>query len=117
MSLLRARCCELVGQELGGRAGESELFLLGLCSLLDAILDRPLESAIADLPLGPEIRAALLGEANTARSVLDLVVAYETGSWDDAMAQAHALGLSEDVPASVYADALSWARELSRAAT
>ncbi len=115
VSLLRARCCELLGGQLGRRGGDSELFLLGLCSLLDAILDRPLADAVADLPLGAEIKAALLGEANTARAVLDVVVAYEAGDWDVASEKGLALGLPEDAAALAYADALIWARQLSRA--
>lgn len=116
VSLLRARCCEMLGEKIGPKAGDSELFLLGLCSLLDAILDRPLEEAIADLPLGADVRGALLGEANTARAVLDVVIAYETGLWDEAVEKARALGMPDNAPARVYADALTWARELSKAA-
>ena len=116
VSLLRARCCELLGEKLGGRVADSEMFLLGLCSLLDAILDKPLAEAIADLPLPAEVRAALIGEANVPRQILDVVIAYENGMWDEALEKARALGLSEDSPATVYSDALKWARELSRAA-
>jgi c-di-GMP-related signal transduction protein len=116
VSLLRARCCELLGEKLGGRVAESEMFLLGLCSLLDAILDRPLEEAIADLPLPVDVRAALLGGSNEARQILDVVIAYENGNWDEALEKARALGLTEDSPATVYSEALKWARELSRAA-
>jgi len=92
------------------------MFLLGLCSLLDAILDRPLEEAIADLPLPADVKAALLGESNVPRQVLDVVIAYENGNWDEALDKARALGLTEDSPATVYSEALKWARELSRAA-
>ena len=92
------------------------MFLLGLCSLLDAILDRPLEEAIADLPLPADVKSALLGESNVPRQVLDVVIAYENGNWDEALDKARALGLAEDSPATVYSDALKWARELSRAA-
>jgi EAL and modified HD-GYP domain-containing signal transduction protein len=116
VSLLRARCCELLGEKLGGRVAESEMFLLGLCSLLDAILDRPLEEAIADLPLPADVKAALLGGDNVARQILDVVVAYESANWDEALEKARVLGLAEDSPATVYSDALKWARELSRAA-
>jgi EAL and modified HD-GYP domain-containing signal transduction protein len=116
VSLLRARCCELLGEKLGGRVADSEMFLLGLCSLLDAILDRPLEEAIADLPLPADVKAALLGNDNVARQILDVVVAYENANWDEALEKARALGLSEDSPAAVYSEALKWARELSRAA-
>ena len=116
VSLLRARCCELLGEKLGNRVAESEMFLLGLCSLLDAILDRPLEEAIADLPLPADVKTALLGGNNVPRQILDVVIAYENGNWDEALEKARALGLSEDSPAAVYSEALKWARELSRAA-
>jgi c-di-GMP-related signal transduction protein len=116
VSLLRARCCEMLGQQLPGRSGDSELFLLGLCSLLDAIVDRPLAEAIADLPLGPEVKGALLGEDNPARAILDIVIAYEAGQWDEATEKAGALGLPDDAPSKIYAQALDWARELSRMA-
>ncbi len=112
VSLLRARCCELLGQRLPGRGGESELFLLGLCSLLDAIMDRPLADAIAELPLSADVKGALLGESNTARAVLDTVVAYENGAWGEAMAGAERLGLPGDAPAAAYGEAMQWAREL-----
>ena len=105
VSLLRARCCEMLGRQRAGRAGDSELFLLGLCSLLDAILDRPLADAIGDLPLGSDIKAALLGEDNTARAVLDVVVAYEAGDWDVAGEKAQLLGLPDDAVAIAYVDA------------
>jgi EAL and modified HD-GYP domain-containing signal transduction protein len=116
VSLLRARCCEMLGQQLPGRSGDSELFLLGLCSLLDAIIDRPLAEAIADLPLGPEVKSALLGEDNPSRAILDMVIAYEAGQWDEAIEKARALGLPDEAPAKTYAQALDWARVLSRAA-
>jgi c-di-GMP-related signal transduction protein len=116
VSLLRARCCELLAEKLGERVADSEMFLLGLCSLLDAILDKPLAEAIADLPLPADVRAALLGESNVPRQILDVVIAYENGLWDEALDKARVLGLSDDSPATVYSDALKWARELSRAA-
>ena len=79
-SLLRARCCEELGRQMAGRVVGSEMFLMGLCSQLDVILNRPLADALADLPLTQDIRAALLGEQNTARAVLDVVVANESGN-------------------------------------
>ena len=62
------------------------------------------------------MRAALLGESNVPRQILDVVIAYENGLWDEALEKARALGLVENSPAVAYSDALRWARELSRAA-
>ena len=89
------------------------MFLLGLCSQLDVILNRPLADALGDLPLTKNIRAALLGEQNTARAVLDVVVANESGNRQAAVQKATALGLPENAVSKAYADALNWAGELS----
>ena len=71
MTVLRGRACELVGQALGRPDAGAEYFLLGMCSLLDVILGQPMSKVVNDLPLGDEIRAALLGQANDARRALD----------------------------------------------
>jgi c-di-GMP-related signal transduction protein len=117
-ALVRARCCELLGEHLSKADEAAELFLVGLCSLLDAMLGRPLAEAIGDLPLSLAARNALLGEdRNTARYVLDAVVAYENGLWDEAAVAAHNAGLTPAHLADAYAGALRWSREFSRVAT
>jgi EAL and modified HD-GYP domain-containing signal transduction protein len=108
-AVLRARCCEILGTELVGPAAGSGYFLLGLCSLLDAILRRPMEAAIADLPLQDDVRDALLGEPNLPRHVLEAVIAYESGHWDVAEPAAAALQLAADALPAAYRDALRWA--------
>ncbi len=110
MTIVRARACELVGQALGHADRGSGLFLLGLCSLLDALLQYPLEQAIADLPLPADVRAALLGHDNGARQVLDAVVAHERGQWEDAARLTAALGLEPGALAAAFMDALTWQR-------
>ena len=59
-------------------------FLLGLCSLLDAMLRRPMNVALSDLPLPSDIRDALLGIENSPRMALDAIIAYERGEWETA---------------------------------
>jgi c-di-GMP-related signal transduction protein len=115
-AILRARCCELLGQALSGADTGSEFFLLGLCSLLDVVLRRPMASVIADLPLPPAIRDALVGRPNVARSVLDAVVAYERGAWDRAVEAAERAGIRATLLPDTYADALGWAHTLAEQA-
>jgi c-di-GMP-related signal transduction protein len=111
MSLIRARCCEWLGEQLhDGEPGS--LFLLGLCSLLDVMLDTPMTAALAELPLAPRIRAALVGRPNDARALLDITVAFESGRWADARKLAEAQRLDPDLLPAAYAEALRWAREL-----
>ena len=116
VAILRARCCELVAQTRVSSEEAAEYFLLGLCSVLDAMLGRSMEEMIEELPLSAAIRGALLGEQNDARLVLDTVTAYERGQWDEATALAARAGISPDLLPTAYADALKWAREVSHTA-
>ncbi len=116
VAILRARSCELIAQSLVSPEEASEYFLLGMCSLLEAILQKPMEEALADLPLSETIHKALLGEENLARLVLDAVVAYERGLWDEASRLSSAAGFSPEQLPAAYADALKWARELAQSA-
>lgn len=116
MTVIRARCCELIGQALDRSDNGAAYFLLGLCSLLDVLLGHPMETVTRELPLDPEIHAALLGKTNTARRTLDAVVHYEQGRWEEAAAIATALGLDADSLPDAYADALGWARKLTHGA-
>jgi EAL and modified HD-GYP domain-containing signal transduction protein len=115
MAIIRARCCELLGNRLLGDEAGAEYFLLGLCSLLDSMLRRPMAAALAEVPVSPAIKAALLGEPNPPRLVLDAVVAYERGEWDVAEEAANHALFDPALLRTTYADALRWARELSRA--
>ncbi len=54
---------------------------MGLLSVTDAILDRPMEQVLASLPIAPEVRAALCGSANQHRDVYDVLLAYERADW------------------------------------
>ena len=85
----------------------SDLFLMGLLSVTDAILDRPMEQVLATLPIAPEVRAALCGTANPYRDVYDLLLAYERGDWPALSAASARLGIAE----SAVADCESKARQ------
>lgn len=116
MTVIRARCCELLGQALDRSDHGAAYFLLGLCSLLDVLLGHPMAQITQELPLDPEIHAALLGTDNPARRALDAVVHYEQGRWDDAARVADGLGIGPDTLPDAYADALGWARKLTSSA-
>jgi len=114
MAILRARSCELVATKVRGADDASEYFLLGLCSLLEAMLGQPMATAVVELPLSDHVRGALLGEENAARSILDAVIAHERGEWDNAIRITRSLSVPDDTLPVAYADSLKWARELSQ---
>ncbi len=81
-SLMRANLCELLAPLVGLGDRASELFLMGLFSMIDAFLDQPLSDILVKLPICDDIKNALLGEKNRLRDVYDLVIFYEKGNWE-----------------------------------
>lgn len=116
VALIRARACELMGQSDSTGAASSELFLLGLCSVLDAIVGCPMSELVERLSLGQSIADALLERPSPVRPVLDAAIAYERGNWDEAERLAVAAGLLPSAPAEAYASAVAWTEELQKAA-
>jgi EAL and modified HD-GYP domain-containing signal transduction protein len=116
MSTVRARFCELIGERSGGADRAAEGFLLGMCSTLDALLECPMETIVAQLPVSIETRAALLGERNSHRDLIDCAITYERGEWDRSVELAGLLNVSPECLAKDYVDALKWARELTKGA-
>ena len=112
LAILRGRCCELMGDRLK-RGNGANLFLLGLCSLLETMLGVPMIRAIEELPLAAEIRLALLGSPGAERTLLDAVMAHERGDWDRAERIADPLDLPAGTMDRAYNEALRWASDLS----
>lgn len=111
MATLRGRTCELVANaDVTGSLGDG--FLLGMCSLLDAILEVPMSRILAHLPLPEEADAALRGQDNRSRRLLDCVIAYEHGDWDHYMTLAARAGLGPNTVPSAYGQALKWFEHL-----
>jgi EAL and modified HD-GYP domain-containing signal transduction protein len=109
-SIIRARCCELLASSHGGDT--TSAFILGMCSQLDGILEQPMEVVLAPLPITDDVRAALCGERNARRKMLDCVVAYEHGQWDECEVLAREAGFDVSVLPTAYHEALIWTRDL-----
>jgi c-di-GMP-related signal transduction protein len=116
MATVRARCCELLAASTGHEDVAAEGFMVGLCSLLDAILEQPMPALVEALPFSDTVRDALLGADNRARRTLDCVVAYEEGDWARCVALAAVAGGDPAVLPGAYVEAVSWSSELKQGA-
>jgi c-di-GMP-related signal transduction protein len=94
-SLLRAHFSELIAHHLKLGSMAADAFLTGLLSLMDAVLDQPMAEIITELPLQKEIKAALMGNSNVYRDILNLCIAYERAEWDGIFHWAEKLRLDE----------------------
>jgi c-di-GMP phosphodiesterase len=110
MTFARARFCELAAARCGLDANEQ--YLVGLLSLVPAMLKVPMEPIAEALPLRPPIRKALEGEANTERCLLAWAEAAEAGDWSACDALAAQIGLTpQDVPL-IASQAMVWAEHI-----
>lgn len=110
-ALIRARFCELIGYRMGDHRVSGPLFLVGLFSLLDAILGAPMERILERLELDQELRDALIMRAGLFGTVLSLVEAYEVGKWHELPRLASSIDLPTYVLSPSYVEALRWSRE------
>lgn len=104
VALVRAKMCELVG---GGKQGidAPKLFVMGLFSTLDALLDRPMADLLDELSLPGEIKLAILEHEGVYGQILEDVILYEQGRWIELIKK----GIDVQPYINAYLDAIEWA--------
>jgi c-di-GMP-related signal transduction protein len=113
-ALVRARFCELLSPRI--QRGDSDLFLMGMLSLMDKILELPMRQILESVPIDMESKAVLLGSPSKLRPFYQLMLAQESGEWTSASELAQKLGISDNEVADAYWQAMQWARAVSRGA-
>ncbi len=107
LSIVRARFLEQIGQEM--KLNSSEFFMLGLFSLLDAMLDNTMEYLLSKLPLTENVNNALIRREGELFPFLRLAESYETGNWSDFESTKELFGIPGKKIIQYYIDALGWA--------
>ena len=112
LSLLRAKFAEnLAGVfEMAGQG--SELFLMGLFSVLDLILSKPMEEALKMVKVSKEIEDALVFGKGKLAPVLDFVTQYETASWQEVSRLMMLKEIKTSDVYDAYVQSLKWYRDL-----
>jgi EAL and modified HD-GYP domain-containing signal transduction protein len=85
----------------------TDLFLMGLFSMLDAILDRPMSEVMAGIAVSDDVKAALMNGNNRFRDVFELVVSYERGDWEQFARMASKLKADEAGIPPIYFESLN----------
>jgi c-di-GMP phosphodiesterase len=93
-ALVRAHFCELAGE-----GNKDQLFTLGLFSVVDALMDAPMEDVLASMPFPDEMRAALIDHSGPKGELLATALSFERGEFSP---PDHRFG-------SAYIDAMAWA--------
>lgn len=109
LAIVRARFCELIAEKtMPEHTGSS--FLVGLFSLLDAMLDSPLDKIVNSLSLPAEVVAALISDKpSPLKYILKTVSYYEKGSWYNTKRNAEMINIDYEKLTDYYQDSLVWA--------
>lgn len=107
-ALMRAHLSDRVVRLVGEQACTDDPFLIGMFSLIDAMLNRSMIDIVAELPLSASIKQALLGLPHPQRPILDLVMALERGDWESVEAFSRERGIAFAQLAAGYVEAVEW---------
>jgi EAL and modified HD-GYP domain-containing signal transduction protein len=111
-ALARGRFMELIGERAFAENERDGLFVTGLFSMLDLVLQMPLPEAIKPLNLPEAIEAALLRDGGPYAPSLDLAVACESFDQEQTEATATRCGIEiSDVNAKHF-EALAWVQAI-----
>ncbi|MEC1180674.1 HDOD domain-containing protein [Metasolibacillus meyeri] len=110
-SLFRAKACEKVAK-LNYKKNFSEYFLIGLLSLIDALLKRPMYVILRKMPLSEEIVQTINGVETEMTPYLQFSEALYKLDWDKLTELSLQLGLDQEMVFQIYDEAEQWAREV-----
>lgn len=110
-ALVRARFGELLGKRV--EHGEADMFLVGLLSLMDSILEIPMGAVIEGLPLDDASRELLLENTGPLQSIYELMLEIERGAWGPVVRLCHKLEIKEEDVAADYSRAMQWAQQIT----
>ncbi len=114
LSLVRAQFLELLAPLVGMGYEKDQLFLMGIFSVVDALLGRPMEEALEAVPLEDQLKAALLGELNRYRVLYEIVLGFEHARWETITKICSGLKIDPGAVTCKYLEAVDWAEKVYR---
>ncbi|MBM7556843.1 EAL and HDOD domain-containing protein [Halanaerobacter jeridensis] len=111
-SLIRARMCELLGQEIYNDFKSSKLFMIGIFSMIDVLMGRELQNLLKELPIAKDVKETLLGKEGEFNDIYKVVLAYESGDWDKVNHFTNKLNISKNIVRSCFLIAIDWTKEV-----
>jgi c-di-GMP-related signal transduction protein len=111
--LVRAKFCELLGKATNRSEGECfNLYITGLFSLLDAMLEFPMSEILEKLPVNAAVKETLLGKDNVYAHFLRLSQVFERDQQKECEKLQEILGITDDSLQSCYIEAIKYSNHL-----
>lgn len=112
LAVVRAKFCELLAGQGPLKTKSDELFLVGLFSMIDAMLDKPMKELMKKIPLSQEIKTVLVSRSGSYAPVLEAVECYERGEMRGCHCALQEAGINKDELGDIYLKALDYADKL-----
>lgn len=110
-TLIRAKFAEALAKDFDIEDKSNELFTMGMLSMMDAFLDRPLVELLREISLSEDIKDALLRQEGIYGEILELVVAFERVKWKKIRVIEKEKGLNSRKLYNKYLSAVDFAYE------
>lgn len=112
LALVRTRLGEEIARNSILKKRRDEVALMCILSVIDAMLDEPMEKVLEDLQISQEIKDALVLQKGSLAAVMELIEAYESGRWKDVDSLQQQLNIHGKDLSHSYLEAIRWAEEV-----
>ncbi len=112
LSLIRAKFAENLAKCLDMRIHERSLFLMGIFSVLDVVLDVSMQEAVKLVRVDDNIKNALVNGSGPFAAVHRFILAYEQADWTSISRELIISGVAVDDIFDAYIDATLWYKTL-----
>lgn len=102
--MIRGKMCEFLAENTHPEI-KHQMFIIGLFSVLDALMDQPLIELLDNVILSTPIKLALLDKAGIQGEVYQHVLQYEKCNWDEL----NKLNVNANEYSQSYLNAVNWA--------
>lgn len=112
VSMTRAKFMESIAANTSLKPYANQAMLIGLLSVIDALLEKTMDLVLTELPLSDDIKSALLLLPGKFSKIYTLVIMFEKGKFEEALEIGREIGISSVKTAEYYYEAVHWAEEL-----
>ncbi len=110
--LIRAKMAEMIANLCKMEHRKNEMFIMGLFSMIDTLMDQDLYSIIGGLPLEDDIKEAMMGKENKLHDMFMVILYYEKGNWDEMVRDTKLLKIDYHEIPDIYYSSLAWANKV-----
>ncbi len=111
-AITRGKFCEYLSDKINMENENSDFFLIGMFSLLDALLEKPMSEILNQLPVTENIKNALLGIESTHKDIYHIVLSFEKANWEKSLQLSEKYKLNYDDIGKDYIKSLEFSKNI-----